>query len=539
MLALTGPLYMLGIYDAVLPSRNVSLLTALTLAMLGLYTASGLLDCLRLRLMGRMAERVDRSLGARVFAVQQTLPLKTRTRGDGLQPMRDLDQLRAFLASPGPTALFDLPWIPLYLSAIFLMHALLGLLATAGALVLLGLMLVAEARSTAPIAAATRSGARRWALAAAARRNAEAVHAMGLEGNLKRRWLGLNARHRRDHLRAGRLANRIGAAIKVARPALQSAMLGLGAYLAIHDQASPGTMIAASIVLSRALAPVEAAIAHWRGLVAARQAHGRLAALLDAHPPAEARAPPPPAPRRALCVSGLSVLPPGARAPVLHDVSFALQAGSALGVVGPSASGKSTLARALVGVWQPHAGCVRLDGRALTQWTPEAFGPHVGYLPQDVALIEGAVADNIARFERSPSEAAVIAAARTAGVHAMIERLPDGYRTHIGEGGMALSAGQRQRIALARALYGRPFLVVLDEPNANLDTEGERDLTAAIAAVRRRGGMVVVIAHRHAALAAVDTVLALAGGRVKAMGPRDAVLAQVLMPGPRRVAAAE
>jgi ATP-binding cassette, subfamily C, type I secretion system permease/ATPase len=531
ILALTGPLYMLEVYNGVLPSGSVSKLALLTLLMLALYASSGALDVLRLALMGRAALRIDQSLSARVFAIVQLLPLKGRTSGDGLQPVRDLDQIRAFLSGPGPTALFDMPWMPLYLGVIYLMHPLLGLLATLGGVGLIGLMLLAETGSAAPVRAAAQCASQRWAFASAARRNAEAIRAMGFKEHLGHRWCALNDRHLDAQLRAMGLANVIGAMIKVARPALQSSILGLGAYLVIHHQGSPGTMIAASIVLSRALAPVETAIAYWRAFVAARQAHARLAVLLAASSEEAAPRLRAAKPHRSLHVESLAVVPPGASAPVVREVGFTLQAGAGLGIVGPSASGKTTLARALVGAWQPQTGSVRLDGRPIAQWAPDSLGRHIGYLPQDIALFEGTIADNIARFDPDATEAAITAAARAAGVHEMIEQLPGGYATDIGEAGTVLSAGQRQRLGLARALYGRPFLVVLDEPNANLDARGEHDLTDAIASVRRRGGIVIVVAHRRSALAGVDTVLALVGGRVRAIGPKEAVLAKVLVRG--------
>jgi ATP-binding cassette, subfamily C, type I secretion system permease/ATPase len=537
VLALTGPLYMLAIYDRVLPWGRGSMLATLTLAMLALYALSGLLDFARLQVMGRVANRVDRGLSARVFCVQQALPLERRTTGDGLQPMRDLDRLRGFLASAGPTALFDLPWMPLYLGVIFFMHPLFGVFAAASALLLLALMLLAEALTSVPEAAATASGAHRTAFAAAARRSAEAACAMGFGRHLRHRWEAHTARHRDDRGRATRIANVAGAAIRAARPALQSGMMGLGAYLVLRGEASPGTMVAASIVLSRALAPIETAIAHWRGFVAARQARDRLSALLADGVSKHARITSFVVPRARLSVEHLSVAPPSAREPTLRGVTFALDAGAALGIIGPSASGKSTLARALVGVWRPYAGNVNLDGHALSGWSPDACGRHTGYLPQDVALIEGSIADNIARFDPHASQTEVVAAARAAGVHAMIEQLAEGYLTDIGESGVALSAGQRQRLGLARAIYGDPFVVVLDEPDANLDAAGHRAVITAIASVRARGGIAIVVAHRRTLLAAVDRVLVLSRGRVAAFGPRDSVLAQVLLP--RHVAAAE
>ncbi len=526
VLALTGSAYALQIYNRVLPARSAAALVLLTLVMLTFYAASGVLDALRAQLMGKAAVRLDADLSARVFALQQALALKGRRRGDGLQPLRDLDQIRAYLASAGPTALFDMPFMPFYLGAIFLLHPLLGALAVAGAVLLVGLMLCAEAGAAAPARAATEIAAKRWTLASDALRDAEAVHAMGLMPHLARRWSALNDRHLEAQARAAHLATSAAAAIKAARPALQSSMLGLGAYLALNGKASAGTMLAASIILARALAPVETAIAHWRSLAAARQSYARLVKLLAALPEDVRSQAPLDRPQRGLCVASLTLGPPGASTPVLRDIDFCLAAGTGLGVIGPSAAGKSTLARALVGVWQAQSGSVRLDGNAPSELAPEACGRAVGYLPQDVALFQGTIADNIARFDEHASEAAIVAAARAAGIEAMIECLPDGYRTNVSGG--ALSAGQRQRIALARALFREPFLVVLDEPDANLDAEGTRALTRSIASVRRRGGIVVVMAHRRAALAGLDQVLVLACGRVAAFGPREAVLASLL-----------
>jgi ATP-binding cassette subfamily C protein len=524
VLALTGPLYMLEVYNRVLPARSLSALLLLTLLMLALYCASGALDFARMRLLARTARQLDARLSARVFAILPALSHHARSRGDGLQPLRDLDQIRAFLASPGPTALFDLPWLPFYLGVVFLMHPLLGALATAGAALLIALILLAERGSAAAMHAAARSADKRWALASAARRHAETIRAMGFARHLTRRWVALNARHLAVEQGASRPANAYAAAIKVARPALQSSVLGLGAYLVITGEGSAGTMIAASIVVSRALAPVETAIAHWRGFAAARAAHARLAVLLGARlrKPCHAHLQ---EPRRTLSVERLSVAPPGSPAPVLHGVGFTLQAGAGLGIIGANASGKSTLARALVGIWQPQCGSVRLDGIPLERLSPAARGRHIGYLPQDVGLLSGTIADNIARFDAGASAEAIGAAARAAGIEEMIARLPQCYLTQVGEDGSALSAGRRQRIALARALFREPFLVVLDEPDASLDAEGQRALTEAVLAVRRRGGIAIVVAHRASALAGVDRVLVLSEGRVAALGPRDAVLA--------------
>ena len=367
-------------------------------------------------------------------------------------------------------------------------------------------------------------------LGESARRNAEVIRAMGLGHQLERRWTSINARYLQDQLRAADASGGIGAVSKILRLLLQSGILGLGAYLVILDQVTAGTIIAASITMSRALAPIETAIANWRGFISARQSHRRLNELFKALAHNEQDIVNLPVPKKSLVVQNLTVAPPGGNKPVLYNVSFTLEAGAGLGVVGPSASGKSTLARALVGAWLPstQGGSVRLDGAALDQWTPKAIGRHIGYLPQDIELFEGTVAANIARFDPDASSEDIVLAATEAGVHEMIVHLPQGYQTQIGEGGTALSAGQRQRIALARAIYGNPFLVVLDEPNSNLDALGDAALTQAIVSVRKRGGIVVVIAHRPSALAAVDQVMALTNGQLQAFGPKEEVLRKVL-----------
>ena len=529
VLALTGPIYMLEIYNGVLPSGSAAQLAALTGIMLALYAMSGLLDYARIRFMGRVGSSIDRHWCDRAFAIQQEKAI-TCPRGDGMQPLRDLEQIRTFVASSGLTAMFDLPWMPLYLYVIYTMHPLLGALATSAALILVTLMLAAEAASRSAIEASSRTAGRRWSFAAAALRNAEAARAMALNRNLCRRWSALNTAHGNVERDATRHGTAVGATIKVARPALQSATLGLGAYLFLLGEASAGAMIAASIILSRALAPLETAIAHSRGFGSAYQSYRRLTGAFATLADPPVGTPSPPSPRRRVRVDGLAVVPPGAAIPAVSGVAFALKAGDGLGIVGPSGSGKSTLARALVGVWPSHAGGITLDGHALSAWDPETLGRHIGYLPQDTALLAGSIAENIARFDADASERAIVSAAHAAGVHEMILHLKDGYATDVGDGGAHLPAGQRQRIALARALYGAPFLVVLDEPNANLDAEGDARLTAAITGVRRRGGIVVVIAHRQPALIAVDQVLALANGRVVATGPKQNVLARVLRP---------
>jgi ATP-binding cassette, subfamily C, type I secretion system permease/ATPase len=529
LLSLTGSIYMLQVYDRVLPSHSTATLVGLTILMVGFYIAYGLLDLVRLRVMTRLGLRLDRALSKRVLTAVQTLPLRLKRSGDGLQPIRDLDQIRAFLSSPGPLALFDIPWIPVYLALLFLLHPWLGVCATAGAILLVILTIFTEVLSRPPSRAAAAHGIARMSYALANSRNAETIRAMGMADQLGARWRSLNDRHLDQQLRSVDIANGLGSVSKVLRITLQSLLLGIGAYLVIQNEATAGVMIAASIISSRALAPVEVAIAHWRAFLAARQSYARLEMMFAAMPP-ERRVLNLSRPSKSVSVRDLCVAAPGSQRPILRNISFQLTAGTALGIIGSSASGKSTLAQALVSAWPAIQGSIRLDGASLDQWNEEVLGRDIGYLAQDVQLFDGTVAQNISRFEPDASSEAIIAAAVSAGAHDMIVDLPEGYEMQIGEGGVRLSAGQRQRIALARALYKDPFLVVLDEPNSNLDLEGEAALAQAITSVRSRGGVVIVIAHRPAALATVDQILVLAGGQIKAFGPKDEIMRMTIRP---------
>jgi PrtD family type I secretion system ABC transporter len=529
ILMLTGPLFMLQIYDRVLPSHSIATLVGLAILTAGLFLFQGVLEAIRGRVLLRIGGALNDEVSARAYDAVARLPLKTRGGGDGLQPIRDLDQIRSFLGSPGPSALFDLPWMPLYVGICFLFHPLIGIAAAGGALILIALTLAAEAVTRAPAKAAVGFAARRHALLEASRRNAEVMQAMGMGGAMSARFHTMNDDYLRSHRYASDRAGMLAAFSRIIRLMLQSLVLGLGAYLVINQEATAGVIIASSILLSRALAPVELAIANWKGFVAARQAYRRFSEML-ALLPQDAPHLPLPKPEVSLSVEAVSATPPGERRVVVQDVAFALKSGDGLGIIGPSAAGKSSLARLIVGVWQPLRGKVRLDGAALDQWSPESLGRHIGYLPQDVELFDGTIAENISRFETEPDANAIIAAAKSAGVHELVVRLPEGYDTRIGESGAALSAGQRQRIALARALYRDPFLVVLDEPNSNLDGEGEESLTVAMLGVRSRGGIIIVIAHRASALAAIDQVLVLNQGRQQAFGPRDEMLRNVLRP---------
>lgn len=527
LLMLAGSLYMLQVYDRVLSSRSVPTLVGLSLLLLAAYALQGFLDAVRVKMLARIGARFDEQVSPLAFAAARRLSLAGRRADEALQPIRDLDQIRGFLASLGPTALFDMPWMPLFFAGCFLLHPWLGLLALGGGVLIVALTLATERASRSALKAQSASRAAREALAESCRRNAEAVTAMGMGGAFGGKWREANQRHVGDWLAAADVTGASGAFAKVFRMVLQSAVLGLGAYLAIHDQISGGAMIAASIMTSRALAPIEIAVANWKGFIAARLGRRRLAELLDA-PSMAAREPTPlPAPAATLSADALVVAAPGRAAPIVTGVTLRLEAGQGLGLIGPSASGKSTLVRALVGVWPALKGEVRLDGARLDQWAPDALGRHVGYLPQDVELFDGTVAENIARFAPQATGEDILAAARAAGAHELILRLEQGYDTRIGEGGMALSGGQRQRIGLARALYGAPFLVVLDEPNSNLDTEGDAALTRAVQGVRARGGIVIVVTHRQSAIAGLDRLALMAEGRLQAIGPTEEVLAKL------------
>ncbi|NEU11038.1 type I secretion system permease/ATPase [Methylobacterium sp. BTF04] len=529
VLYLTGSFFMLEVYDRVIPSRSVPTLVGLIVLALVLYAFQGVLEIIRSRVLARVGAALDESLSARVFDIVVRAPLKGAAPADGLLPLRDLDQLRAFLGGSGPSAFFDLPWIPIYLAICFLFHPLIGVAALVGAGFLAALALLTDRATHTPSQKATGHGLRRNGLAEAGRRNAEVLAAMGMQGRFASRWAAANRDYVMAHQHASDIAGGYGAGSKVFRTALQSGVLALGAWLVINGQASAGIIIASSILVARALAPAELAIANWKGFVQARQSWARLSDLF-ARLPATGQPHALPAPTESLRVEGVCVAPPGVQRLVVNEVSFALLAGQGLGVIGPSASGKSSLVRALVGIWPPVRGKVRIDEAALDQWSAEDLGQHIGFLPQEVELFAGTVAENIARFDPAAVSSDVIAAARAAGVHDLILRLSEGYDTRIGEGGAGLSAGQRQRVGLARALYGMPFLVVLDEPNSNLDSEGENALTEAILGVRRRGGICIVIAHRPSALAAVDLILVMADGRAQAFGPKDEVLKRVLRP---------
>jgi ATP-binding cassette subfamily C protein len=531
ILMLAGALFMLEVYDRVLPSRSVPTLVALLILVVGLYSAQGVIDMIRSRILVRVGNSLDEAMSMRVYNAVVRLPLKIGNKGEGSQPIRDLDTVRGFLSGIGPVALFDLPWMPVYLIICFVFHTYIGLTALVGAIILISITVLTEMTTRRPARTSTQFAVARSALLESSRRNAEAIIAMGMVGRIAHRWNDLNVKYIASNQRASDIAGGLGAISKMLRLMLQSAILAVGAWLVINQQSTAGIIIAGSILGARALAPVDLAIANWRSFVAARQSWERLSRLL-AHLPPEAPPMPLQPPQRTLAVQTAAVAVPGTQKVVCQDINFSLAGGRALGVIGPTASGKSSLARMLVGVWSPVRGTVRLDGASIDQWEPEALGRHIGYLPQDVELFPGNVAQNIARFEDPPHPEAVLAAARAAGVHDMIVNLPEGYETSVGDHGAALSAGQAQRIGLARALYRDPFLVVLDEPNSNLDAEGDEALTQAILGIRARGGIAIVVAHRPSAISGVDYILVMAKGRQQQFGPKEEILNRVIQPPP-------
>jgi ATP-binding cassette subfamily C protein len=531
VLMLTGSFYMLEVYDRVLPSRSVPTLVGLTVLAGVLFAFLGVLDWIRSRLLVRVGASLDRSLSARVYDSIVRLSLKAGNRNDSVQPLRDLDQVRTFLSSQGPTALFDFPWMPIYLAICFAFHLWIGVAALVGAIIMIVLTMTTEVLARGPIKAATVSAVLRNAHAETSRRNAELLVALGMTGQMRDRWSAANSQYMASQQAASDVTGGLSAVSKTFRMMLQSGVLGIGAYLVIHQEATGGIIIASSILTARALAPIDLAIANWRGFVAARQGWDRLNKLLALLPALDAPMALP-APTTSIVVEMASAAPPGEQRLVVQDVNFTLKSGSGLGIVGPSASGKSSLARMLVGVWELARGRICIDGAALTQWSPEMLGRHLGYLPQDVELLAGTVAQNISRFEPNAPPAAIIAAAKAAGVHELVLNLSGGYEANVGEQGRALSAGQQQRIALARALYRDPFLVVLDEPNSNLDGEGEKALTKAILGVRARGGIVIVVAHNPSAVAGVDFLLIMGQGRQQTFGPKEEIFHKLMRPAP-------
>lgn len=518
LLMLTSSVYMLQVYDRVLAARSESTLLYLTLFAAACLATLAALEVVRTRMLVRMGARFDAQLSGQVFD-------RTLSAGRNGQALRDLDTLRGFLGSAQILNLLDAPWIPVYVGLVYVLHPLLGHVALVGALILFSLALWNERATRQPLAEAGEELAASTRFAEISARNAEAVRAMGMLPGLgaiwrKRHDLGLGLQGM-----ASDRAGDISAIAKSMRFMLQVAILGVGAWLVIDEQTTAGVMIAASIIMGRGLAPVEAAIGGWRGFVQARQAHARLLKEFGNSTEPEP-AMPLPAPTGRLVFEGVAGAPPEQRKPTVRDLSFTLEAGTCLGITGPSAAGKSSLARLAVGVWRPLAGVVRLDGANIADWEREDVGPHIGYLPQDIELFPGTIAENIARFGKADPQQ-VVEAAQLAGAHQVILELPQGYDTRIGPGGINLSGGQRQRIGLARAFHGRPALIVLDEPTSNLDAEGESAVRQAMDALRAAGRTVIVIAHRPAVLGGTDLLMVVQRGQVTSLGATAEVMPQI------------
>ncbi len=525
LLMLTGPLFMLQIYDRVLASRSLPTLGVLFALVAGLYVILGILEFVRTRVLARIGAQVDQRLSQRVFDGSMRLSLRDGGKTSASAPLNQLAIIQQFLSGPALPALFDAPWVPVYIGIIFLFHPDLGWLAVAAAVLLFIIALLNDLRARKPIARTTQATAHANQIAESGRRNAEVLAAMSMLKPVRQRWDTEHARAISHEVEARDRSGTLGAASKALRLFLQSAMLAAGAALVIFDQITPGVMIAASIILGRALQPVEQAITHWRGLVQFRQAQKNLKEFLKRLPPPKDPMPLPD-PSGRIDVRGLHVAVPGTRNLVLKNINFSLKPGTILGIIGFSAAGKSSLARALVGAWPPVSGEIRLDGATYDQWDPDLLGHHIGYLPQDVELFEGTIKENISRFDPHADPDAVIEAARRAGVHELIMQL-GGYDTPIGNQGTNLSAGQRQRIALARAVYGDPALIVLDEPNSNLDEMGEMALARALTDLRQNGQTVIIVTHRMKILALTDLLLELANGTQTEFGPRDKVIKNI------------
>nr|WP_245413981.1 type I secretion system permease/ATPase [Fulvimarina endophytica] len=530
LLALTGSFYMLQIYDRALTSGSVPTLVAISVLAIGLYLFQGIFDVLRSQILVRFGARMDARLAPLAHEVVIEMPRYGYSTTEALERGRDVDTVRNFVASPAPGALFDLPWMPLFLVFVFVLHPLLGLLTSAGALVLIALTTLTGFVTRNSAADLQKAAVLRGNLADCHARNADILRAMGFAGRAVARFEAANERHLDLQTRTSDVAGSFSGLSKVLRMMLQSALLGLGAYLTMRGELSAGSIIACSVASARALAPVDMILGQWKAMGAARRSFDRLQETIEAMDD-DGRFLALPAPTKSIKVEKITIVAPATGTILVSEVSFDVKAGQALGLIGPSGGGKTSLAKGLVGVWPLLRGHVRLDDADLDQWRPEVLGQSIGYLPQDVALLDGTIAENIARFDPDADPGSIIAAARAAGVHEMIVRLPGGYQTELGPNGTSLSAGQRQRIGLARALYGNPFLVVLDEPNSNLDAEGEAALTEAIRAVRERGGIAIVIAHRPSALVAVDLVAIVQNGRLHAFGSKD----EVLQPSPRPV----
>lgn len=523
ILALTGAFYMLQIYDRALVSGSIPTLVTISVLAIGLYLFQGAFDILRSQILIRIGARLDRRLAPVAHQLVVDMPRLGYSTSEALERGRDVDTIRGFFGSQGPIAVFDLPWMPIFLAFVYFLHPLLGAVTIGGAFVLATLAIAAELRTRSWSNSTVSATIERNAIADSNARNAEVLKAMGFASRAVARFAAANDRHLELQTRTSDISGTYSAISRVLRMLLQSSILGLAAFLTIRGELSAGAIIAATIAATRAMAPIDLAIGNAKNMETARTAWRRLrntVEVLENMP----KPMPLPGPKYNLKVEGVTVAAPATGRVLLSDVTFEVAAGQAVGIIGPSGGGKTTLARTLTGIWPPLRGSVRLDGAELTQWSDDDRGAHIGYMPQDVALLDATVEENIARLATAPDPEAIVAAARAANVHEMLVRLPDGYRTYLGPMGASISGGQRQRLGLARALYQSPFLVVLDEPNAHLDPEGEEALANAVEGVKKRGGIVVLIAHRPSALQVCDLIGVIKGGRLTAFGPRDQIL---------------
>jgi len=522
-LMLTGPLYMLQVYDRVLGSASEATLVALSALVIFLFLAMGVLEYARGKVMAIVGARFQEQLDRRVFEAAMRRSAVAPNDPGAITAQRDLEAIRAFLGSPVLLALMDLPWTPFFLAAIFIFHPMLGWLSIAGGAVLIIVTVLNQVLSKAPQKDASSASVHSERMADQLKAESETLQALGMSGAGYDRWQIARRNALAKGIAAAGLAGGFGSLTKTFRLFLQSAMLGLGAWLVLQGELTAGAMIAGSILMGRALAPIEMAVGQWAVAQKANEAWHRLAELLSRVPQQQQRTALP-RPKSLVEVEGLSVGPPGEQVALLRAVSFRLEPAQALGVIGPSGAGKSTLAKALTGVWRPLAGKIRLDGAALDQYDPDVLGRLIGYLPQRITLFDGTIAENIARLDVQPDSASIVEAARKADAHDMIVRLPQGYDTRVSAAGGRLSGGQMQRIGLARALYGDPVLLILDEPNSNLDNAGSMAVNAAIRTMKAEGKSVLIMAHRPAAIQECDLLLVLEDGVRKAFGPRDQVL---------------
>ena len=527
LLMLTGPLYMLNIYDRVLSSRSFETLLAMSVLVAFLYSMMGILDFVRGRVMGRVGARFQASLDRRVFGAVLKATTLQRAPREAATGLRDLEAIQRLITSPALMAVFDLPWVPLFFLGIFIFHPLMGILAVVGASILLIVALFNQITARKPLETANAASFASEQLGTQIRSESEMVHSQGMREAAFDRWQLARGKSLDSSIVNADTSGTFTALTKAFRLFLQSAMLGLGAYLVLIDQLSPGAMIAGSILLGRALAPIEQIVGQWAVFQRGREGWRNLSVLLG-HIPVEEPRTQLPKPRAKVVADQVTVVPPGEKQAALRMISFSVSPGQAVGVIGTSGAGKSTLARVLTGVWKPAGGKIRLDGAALDQYEPDVLGQHVGYLPQRVHLFDGTIKENIARMSMAPDDAKVIAAAKSADAHEMILRLPDGYDTLISASGGRLSGGQIQRIGLARALYDDPVIVVLDEPNSNLDNDGSIALNSAIKALKAEGKVVFIMAHRPSAIQECDLLLVLENGTRRAFGPRDEVLAKMV-----------